>query len=75
MPLVSARSIIQTYYPVERDDHFIMIVSSEGNQALYDKYAENVGKDVIARMKNCMKFSPLEDSCGDVIGTEVCQVV
>ena len=54
----------------------MFIVSSKGNKYLEDKHKDKIGSDVIAALDiNFMKFSPKYDSCGDLIGTEISQVV
>lgn len=76
VPFVSNRSLIITYYyKTEGDDH-IFIVSTRGNKHLEEKYKDQIGSDVIATLDvNYMRFSPKLDSCGDVCGTEIKQVV
>ena len=51
------------------------MISSVGNDHLYEKHKAQIGDDVIAEMKvNCMRFRPLLDSCDDIVGTEFTQV-
>ena len=55
--MVSARSMIVTYYNVPVADGHDFIVSSRGNADLEKKYAANIGKDVIATLEiNYMHF-------------------
>ena len=55
--MVSARSMIVTYYNVPSDDGHTFIVSSRGNGDLEKKYAANIGKDVIGTLEiNYMNF-------------------
>ena len=68
--MVSARSMIVTYYNVPSDDGHTFIVSSRGNADLEKKYAANIGKDVIASIEiNYMNFKATAN------GTEVVHIV
>ena len=68
--MVSARSMIVTYYNVPVEDGHIFIVSSRGNADLEKKYAANIGKDVIGTLDiNYMHFKQSPN------GTEVSHIV
>ena len=68
--MVSARSMIVTYYNVPVADGHVFIVSSRGNADLEKKYAANIGKDVIATLEiNYMHFKQSAN------GTEVSHIV
>jgi len=68
--------LIVTYYPKNIGDDHIFIVSSRGNKHLEEANMDKIGSDVIATLEiNFMRFSPKVDSCGDVCGTEIKQVV
>ena len=71
MPMVSARSMVVTYYPCHSGDDVVFIVSSQGNEKLQEAQKDKIGSDVVSKLIiNYMKWSPKYDSCGDVIGTE-----
>ncbi len=68
--MVSARSMIVTYYNVPSDDGHTFIVSSRGNADLEKKYAANIGKDVIGSLEiNYMNFKATAN------GTEIAHIV
>jgi hypothetical protein len=68
--MVSARSMIVTYYTVEGDGGHTFITSSRGNGDLEKKYAANIGKDVIGTLEiNYMNFKPSAN------GTDVVHIV
>ena len=47
--VVANRSIIQTFYNVDRSDGgYTSLASSQGNQELEKKYAKLIGSDVVA---------------------------
>ena len=74
--MISNRSLILTYYEQTDGEDHIFIISSKGNKHLEDKLKDRIGNDVVATLDiNFMKFSPKYDSCGDLIGTEISQVV
>lgn len=76
VPLVSSRVLVSTYYHHTEGDDYIFMMSSVGNEGLYDKAAIEKAGDVIASLDvNYMHFSPLKDSCDDVCGTVCKQVV
>lgn len=77
VPLVATRHLMNTYYRKDESDEHIFVVSSLGNEHLYEKYKADIPDgDVIATMfVNYMHFKPLLDSCDDVCGTEVTQVI
>ena len=51
-------------------------MSSKGNESLADSLASKMGSDVRAMVDvNYVRFSPKYDACGDVIGTEIVQVL
>lgn len=76
VPLVSSRVLVITYYHHTEGDDYIFMMSSVGNEGLYDKAAIEKAGDVIASLDvNYMHFSPLKDSCDDVCGTVCKQVV
>ena len=51
VPLVSNRSMICTYYPVEGEGEFTFMNSTSGNEALVEQHKDKVGKDVIGTVK------------------------
>ena len=68
--MVSARSMIVTYYNVPVEDGHLFIVSSRGNADLEKKYAANIGKDVIGSLEiNYMHFKQSAN------GTDVSHIV
>lgn len=69
--MVSARSMIVTYYHVPgADGSHTFIVSSRGNADLEKKYAANIAKDVIGTLEiNFMHFKPSAN------GTEATHIV
>ena len=76
VPFVSNRSLIVTYYYKNEGDDHTFIVSTKGNKHLEEKYKDMIGSDVIASLDvNFIHFSPKLDSCGDVCGTEIRQVL
>jgi len=74
--VVSNRSIIQTFYNVERTDGgFTGLASSDGNAELEKKYAKLIGSDVIAAAFIVyMDVTPIIDANGKVTGSRIVQV-
>ena len=73
--MVWDRSLINTVYQTQVDDTHYFITSSQGNEALVEKYKEKLGKDVIATLYiNCVIMKPKMDSVGELCGTELIQV-
>ena len=63
VPLVSNRSLILQRYPTveNADGGFTFVISSKESDELYKKYADRIGKDVIAVMEgNIWVFKPIE---------------
>lgn len=59
-----------------QEDTHIFMVSSRGNAHLFEKYQAQIADDVVAKLDvNCMRFEPKYDSCGDLIGTDISQIV
>merc|ERR1712127_195867 len=76
VPLVSARVLCSTYYHHTDGDDYIFMMSSVGNEHLYDMDEVKKAGDVIATLDvNYMHFSPMRDSCDDICGTVCKQVV
>ena len=76
VPLVSNRAMVVTYYPKDEGEDHVFMVSSRHNQHLLDANKATIGDDVVATLDvNYMRFSPKMDSCGDICGTEIKQVV
>lgn len=76
VPLIRSRSLILTYYSLMEDDTHIFMVSSKGNEHLLEKHKAELTDDIVAKLDvNCMRFAPKYDSCGDLIGTEISQIV
>ncbi len=76
VPLVSPRSFICTMYSTEIGDAFYFITSDRGNEHLVEKHKEIVGEDVIAKYDiSLIKFTPKYDASGEVVGTDIIQVV
>ena len=74
--IVSNRSIIQTFYNVERTDGgFTGLASSQGNAELEKKYAKLIGNDVIAQAFIVyMDVTPIIGSDGKITGSRIVQV-
>ncbi len=74
--IVSNRSIIQTFYDVERTDGgFTGLASSQGNAELEKKYAKLIGSDVIAQAFIVyMDVTPIIGSDGKITGSRIVQV-
>ena len=76
IPFVSDRSMIVSYYRKDDGDNHLFMVSGRGNEHLLEAHKAKIGDDVIATMEiNYMHFSPKFDSCGDLCGTEIKQIV
>ncbi len=77
VPFVSDRVLIVTYYHKSEGDDYTFLVSSRGNKHLLDLYKDKyTADDVFATLEvNSMHFTPKYDSCGDICGTEIKQVV
>ena len=76
--LVETRSMILTYYTenLGKDDDFLWISSSEGNEHLLEQFKEHVGKNLIAKLiVNYIRVESKYDSEGSIVGTELTQVV
>lgn len=71
--IVSNRSIIQTFYNVERTDGgFTSLQSSVGNEELEKKYAKVIGSDCIAQaFVVYFDVTPIVDADGKVTGSRV----
>ena len=73
--IVSSRQIFQTYYPFLDEESPLFLVSGRGNEYLAEKYRKEVNKDVVAEYDlNGLRFDPLKNDKGEVIGTRVTQV-
>ena len=72
--MTSDRSIIQAFYPIERkeDGTLIFISGSTGNDPYVNKYAKEIGSDVVA---TCFiayaEVIPIRDESGKVVGSRV----
>ena len=77
VPLVATRHLFNTYYPKDEGDNYQFVVTSLGNEHLAEKHKDKIGSgDVMATLTvNYMRFTPLLDSCDDVCGTEIKQVL
>ena len=76
MPLLSDRSVITCYYPigsVETHGKFEMVASSQGIQEFANKYAADMGNDVVA--DNILDYwccePKIDERTGEVLGTKV----
>lgn len=77
VPFVADRVLIVTYYSKSAGDDYTFMVSSRGNKHLLEKHKSMYGDDeVVATLDvNSVHFTPKYDSCGDICGTEIKQVV
>ena len=63
-------------YRTEIDDAFYFITSARGNEHLVEKHKEILGEDVIAEYDiSLIKFTPKYDASGEIVGTNIIQVV
>ena len=55
--MTSDRSIIQAFYPIERkeDGTLIFISGSTGNDPYVNKYAKEIGSDVVATLSHTLR--------------------
>ena len=69
IPFVSNRSLIAEKYPVVNDENgMTMVVSSKNQEEMLKKYADRVGKDVIAEVVvNMWNWRPTPDGKGTII--------
>ena len=73
---MSSRHIFQTYYPFLDQESPEFFVSGRGNEYLVEKYKKEVNKDIVTDYDmNGLRFSPLKNDKGEVIGTKLTQVI
>lgn len=77
VPFVADRVLIVSYYHKSEGDDYTFMVSSRGNKHLLDLHkAKYTADEVIATLDvNSVHFTPKFDSCGDICGTEIKQLV
>ena len=65
-PMISNRSLVNTYYHSERPDGTIVFLnSSQGNDSMHEQLADKIGSDVIANnICTQTSYKPCEDGVG-----------
>lgn len=77
VPLVSTRGMVISYYHGdEHPEEYTFVISSMGNGHLLEQKKAEMGSNVESTLDlNYMHFAPMKDSCDEVCGTEITQVV
>ena len=74
--IIASRQIFNTYYPFLEGETPCWFVSTRGNDYLQAKYKKEISWDAVAEYDmNALRFAPLKNEKGEVIGTRLSQVI
>ena len=66
--------VISYYHGEEHPEEYTFLICSLGNEHLLAK--KDIGSNVVSTLEmNYMHFAPMKDSCDEVCGTEITQVI